>query len=81
MKLSVFLFAALREGAGRDSIVVELPQAGTVADLRQRIAEALPTLASLLSRSALAVNHQYADETQILNERDEIAVIPPVSGG
>lgn len=53
----------------------------SVADLRRRLAEQVPALAPLLERSAIAVNHDFADDTQTLTAGDEVAVIPPVSGG
>jgi molybdopterin converting factor small subunit len=49
--------------------------------LRRALAERYPALAPLLERSAIAVNHDFADDSSILRESDEIAVIPPVSGG
>ena len=81
MTLTVHLFAAARELAGTDAITVELRPAATVADLRAAVAAAVPAAAGLLARSAVAVNHDFADETRRLAAGDEVAVIPPVSGG
>ena len=81
MTLTVQLFAALRELAGAESIVVELPPGATVASLRARLARQVPALAGLLAKSALAVNHDFAADDRILQPADEVAVIPPVSGG
>ncbi len=77
----MLLFAKLRDAAGADAVAVELPAGGTVADLRRRLGEAHPAVAGLLERSAIAVNHDFADDARPLAPGDEVAVIPPVSGG
>jgi molybdopterin converting factor subunit 1 len=81
MTLTVHLFARARELVGSDAVAVELPPASTVADLRRALAGRFPTLAGLLERSAVAVNHDFADNEHTLRSGDEVAVIPPVSGG
>jgi molybdopterin converting factor subunit 1 len=81
MTLTVHLFARARELAGSDAVAVELPPAATVADLRRRLADRFPALAGLLERSAVAVNHDFAEDSRRLSAGDEVAVIPPVSGG
>jgi molybdopterin synthase sulfur carrier subunit len=52
----------------------------TVADLRKKLLTEFPQLAGLRSLY-IAVNNEYADEEKVLHEGDEIALIPPVSGG
>jgi len=79
--MKVRLFARARELAGSGTIEVELPAGATVAELRQRIAAACPALASMLERSAIAVNDEVADETSIVSGGVEVALLPPVSGG
>jgi molybdopterin converting factor subunit 1 len=81
MKLKVRLFAMLRERAGRDSVEIELPAGATVADaiLALREQPGLELLDRLPVR--LAVNRQYADPGQQVAAGDELAAIPPVSGG
>jgi len=81
MTLTVMLFAAARELAGAESVLIGLPSGSTVAQLRTELARRFPALAALLGRSALAVNHDYAEDDRILWPTDELAVIPPVSGG
>jgi len=81
MKLSVRLFAILRERAGRDSVEIELADGATVADaiavLRRQ--PGLDGLEALPVR--LAVNREYADPAESIEPGDELAAIPPVSGG
>lgn len=81
MTLTVHLFARCRELARTDAIPVDLPPGGTVADLRRALAEQYPHLAGLLAVSAVAVNHDFAEAGQVVHSADELAVIPPVSGG
>lgn len=81
MTVTVKLFAAAREKAGADSLALELPAAARVAGLRAELVRRVPALAGLLARSAIAVNHEFADDEQALNAADEVAIIPPVSGG
>ncbi len=81
LAVRVLLFARARELAGADTIALTLPSPATVADLRAALAHFQPALAALLARSALAVNHAFADDSTPLSPSDEIALIPPVSGG
>jgi molybdopterin synthase catalytic subunit len=82
MTVSVRLFAILRERAGRDSVEIELPEGATVGDAFARLAET-PGLAELVERLPLrmAVNREYASEGAPIAPGDELAVIPPISGG
>jgi molybdopterin converting factor subunit 1 len=81
MILHVRLFARARDLAGSATLRVELPEGATVADLRCRFASDHPALAGLLQRCAIAVDGDFAEDTRILVENAEIAVLPPVSGG
>ena len=76
MVVHIRLFAALRERAGRDRLELELPEGALVADALA----AVDDLAGGLSL-VLAVNREYAAEDQALQAGDELALIPPVSGG
>jgi molybdopterin converting factor subunit 1 len=81
MNLNVLLFAEARQSVGSASIIVGLPPGSTVVQLRQELSRRYPRLRPLLDRSAMAVNQRFADDATQLNESDEIAWIPPVSGG
>jgi molybdopterin synthase catalytic subunit len=82
MTVTVRLFAILRERAGRDSVEIELPEGATVADAFERLAAA-PGLGELVGRMPLrmAVNREYAGEGTAIAPGDELALIPPISGG
>eukprot|EP00921_Rhytidocystis_pertsovi_P011395 GHVQ01018452.1.p2 GENE.GHVQ01018452.1~~GHVQ01018452.1.p2 ORF type:complete len:102 (+),score=13.85 GHVQ01018452.1:1858-2163(+) len=53
----------------------------TGSELLIAIAEAYPEVCGILSLCVLAVNHEYATDSSIIHEGDEIALIPPISGG
>jgi molybdopterin synthase catalytic subunit len=81
MKVTVKLFAAARELVGQAEVTVEMAAGGDVAQLRRELAERTPPLASLASRSLIAVNAEYAGDATPIAAGDELALIPPVSGG
>jgi MoaE-MoaD fusion protein len=74
--VTIRLFAALRERAGADVMELELPE-------QARVADALESLHGLLDGVpvVMAVNREYAPEDAQLHGGDELALIPPVSGG
>lgn len=82
MTITVRLFAVLRERAGSDSVEVKLAEGATVADAMEALAER-PGLGELLGRMPvlMAVNRDYADPKTALAPGDEVALVPPVSGG
>ncbi len=81
MTINVLLFAAARDLAGKSQVMVELPVGSTVADLRCQLVEVSPKLKSLADILYVAVNNQYAADSQPLTETDTVACFPPVSGG
>ena len=81
MNVTVKLFAAARDRAGADEVVLDLPSSATVADLRRQLAEEHSSLQPLLAHVLFAVDAQYAKDDTPLTEGCEVACIPPVSGG
>lgn len=76
MRVQVRLFAGLRERAGTGELELELPDGALVADALERmrtVTEGVPVV--------MALNHEYVDAATVLRGGDEIALIPPVSGG
>ena len=80
MNLNIALFGIAREIVGQSSLALTAPAGQSVAGLLAELRTAYPELASLRSL-AVAVNNEYAAGDVALHERDEIALIPPVSGG
>lgn len=76
VRIEVKLFAMLRERAGSESIEVELPEGATVGDL-------LSELGGLIGAMPVraAVNRSYSEASRPLSPGDEVALVPPVSGG
>ena len=81
MKATVRLFAILREKAGTSEMMVDLPEHSTVADLLAAIESRYPGLSASVPHTMIAVNTEYVEETHPLRDGDEVALIPPVSGG
>ena len=80
MKVSVRLFAGLRERAGGQHIEVELPDGAVVEDLLAAMAQT-PVGALRPGQCVVAINREYAGAREPVRAEDEIALIPPVSGG
>jgi len=80
MRITVKLFAFLRDQAGASELTLDLGQGARVADAAEQLKSHLKSPDALRS-VAFAVNRQYAPATALLHDGDELAIIPPVSGG
>jgi molybdopterin synthase catalytic subunit len=76
MNVTVRLFAGLRERAGTDRLALELPDGARVGDALAKMQDLIRDVPVVM-----AVNQEYADDAQDLQTGDELALIPPVSGG
>lgn len=79
MSVRVRLFAAYREALGSDVLEVPAEDGLTVGQIWQRLLERQPALAN--QRPSAAVNAAFAEADTPVNEGDEVAFLPPVSGG
>lgn len=79
MNVRVLFFAYLRERCGTREAMVELSEGATVTDAWHRLTERFERLPSEPPR--FAVNRVYVDKAHPLRDNDELALIPPVSGG
>ncbi|UOQ66373.1 MoaD/ThiS family protein [Hymenobacter volaticus] len=80
MNLKIALFGIAKEIVGQSVLEVNAPDDQPVQQLLEQLRAQYPALGQL-SSLAVAVNNEYATDTQRLHERDEIALIPPVAGG
>jgi molybdopterin converting factor subunit 1 len=81
MKVRLRMFAILRERSGVSEIEIELADGATVAVAMEEVGRRFATIVDLLPRTVAAVNLSYAKPTTPLRDGDELALIPPVSGG
>jgi len=81
MDLRVRFFAMLRDAAGTEECWVILGPGARGADAKTILAERYPRLAGLIEYARLAVNQEYQPWETSLHDGDELALIPPVSGG
>ncbi len=81
MHVHVLLFGALKDLRAREKETVELPEQATVGEFLRGFFAVAPQLEKYAGSLAIAVNQEYALPTQVLREGDEIALLPPVSGG
>ncbi|MDI9875372.1 MULTISPECIES: molybdopterin converting factor subunit 1 [Bacteroidota] len=80
MKYTIALFGITKEIVGNSSTTLEVSDTLTTDGLLTLLRAEYPQLAAIRSL-LLAVNNEYAEQDLVLSERDEIALIPPVSGG
>lgn len=80
MEVNILLFGITKDLVGKQKIKLQLSPPTTVADFKKILQEHYPELIELNS-IAIAVNSEYATDNLLINANDEIALIPPVSGG
>jgi len=81
MLISVRAFASYREAIGAHSVKLEVSEGTTPTEVWDRLVGRYPRLVGLPKPHAFAINEEYVEESYALRERDELVLIPPVSGG
>ena len=81
VRVKVVLFAGYREAVGSSSLDIELDEGATVGGLALTMCGLYPGLPSDHGRIVAAVNEEYQHHDFALRDGDEVALIPPVSGG
>ncbi|HEY1922279.1 MAG TPA: MoaD/ThiS family protein [Tepidisphaeraceae bacterium] len=81
MKVRLRMFAILRERSGVSDMELELADGATVGVAMEEVGRRFGAIKELLPRAAAAVNLSYAKAGALLHNGDELALIPPVSGG
>lgn len=80
VELNILAFGIAKDIIGKQTFSLDLQEASNVDQLKSKLFENYPELKKLTSLS-IAVNNEYVALSQVLNASDEIALIPPVSGG
>ena len=81
MKIGVLFFGVLKDVIGRSGETVDLPEGTRVREVLSYYARGEPRLEAMLPALAIAVNREYAEAERLLRDGDEVALLPPVSGG
>ena len=81
MRVRVLFFGMLKDRMGKSSDLLELPEGASIRDLLAHYATEVPRLKESLPALAVAVNQVYASPEAKLKAGDEVALLPPVSGG
>jgi molybdopterin converting factor subunit 1 len=81
MRVTVKLFARLRDLAGAGELVREVQAPATVQTVWRSLTSEMPSLAEYEATMSVAVNAEYAKMAAAVRDGDEVAFLPPVSGG
>lgn len=81
MRIKVVLFAVLAQRTGVNEVLLDLPDRAVVADAVSQLAARFDAVAQMQTKLATAVNLSYVGANEPLHDGDELALIPPVSGG
>lgn len=81
MRVTIRLFARLRDIAGHGTLARDVPSGATARTVWDGLTHEFPELAGYTGIASCAVNEEYARFTTELQDGDEIAFLPPVSGG
>jgi molybdopterin converting factor subunit 1 len=79
--LSIKLFASIRQAMNSDEIKIDIDNEITVLQMKEIIFETFPNLKKSNIPFFVAVNHNYVTDSDVITTNDEVALIPPVSGG
>lgn len=81
MKIKVLFFAYLKKYAAMEEMCLEVPSYITLGKAKSILAESIPLLGPYLSNVKCAVNLEIVGEDAVLQNNDEVAMLPPYSGG
>lgn len=79
--ITVLFFATLKDRAGTNRQMIELPAEATVADLKSKLADQFPAIKPLLNTALVSVDQNFAFDADRIPDGSEVALFPPVSGG
>ncbi len=79
--VTILLFALAKEQTRKSSVAVTISLPTSVRELKEKLASEYPALAPLIAISRFAVDRSFVNDDQTIHGKEEIAMIPPVSGG
>ncbi len=80
-RIKIKFFATMRDHIGERELTINLPAESSVTDLKSILAERYPDATVALDATLVAINHEYAFDTDVIPEQAEVAMFPHVSGG
>lgn len=81
IEVNVKLFAVIRDIVGKDELKVSVDDGSSASSVLQKLAQQHPRLNEWKNHLRIAVNYEYVPMEHPLRQNDEVAIIPPVSGG
>ena len=79
--ITVLYFAGAKDATGKRMESIKLPEDTTISELLSVVSLTHPKIRNILNRMQIAVNYRVVGVDAILKEADEVALLPPVSGG
>lgn len=81
MQIKILLFASCRDLVGAKHVELSVRDGTTVGELKQQIVKDYPRMRGITPSLSTAINMEYVGDDAVLKSSDEVALIPPVSGG
>ncbi len=81
MKITLRFFGQLRELANCDETTIEVKEGTKIGDLVWLVGERFPNMRQHLKVVSFSIDNEYASKDTVLNEGNEVSLLPPISGG